>query len=105
MDGKFVSPGTPLTNYQRELLTFLVEECAEVAQRATKAMRFGLDETQKGQPFDNSVRLGHELGDLSCVVGRMIKEHMIFEMDIDQGAENKSAQLKRWMQHDGPKDA
>lgn len=99
MEEKFVSPGTPLTEYERELLTILVEECAEVAQRATKAMRFGLDETQKGQPFDNSVRLGNELGDLSCVVGRMLKSGMLNQLDIDWGIENKNSQLNIWMQY------
>lgn len=96
---KFVSPGTPLTDYEKELLVILVEECAEVAQRATKALRFGLDETQKGQPFDNSYRLSQEIGDFSCVIHEMMRAKMISKSDIDNGFFHKQKQLAKWMQH------
>lgn len=33
--------------YERELLTILIEECAEVQQRATKLLRFGRDEVRQ----------------------------------------------------------
>ena len=49
------------------LLTCLAEEAVEVAQRATKAARFGLYETQPDQPFNNHARLEQELGDLMGV--------------------------------------
>lgn len=96
---KYVSDGTTLTEYQRELLTILVEECAEVAQRATKALRFGLDEVQSGQPFDNAYRLSQEIGDISCVVNEMVAAKMVNQPDIDDGFFHKKKQLARWMQH------
>lgn len=46
------------------LLTILAEECAEVAQRASKAARFGMSEVQPGQGDDNKRRLEKELADL-----------------------------------------
>lgn len=53
------------------LLNCLAEECAEVAQRASKAARFGLDEAQLDLPEDfgltNAVRIEHELADLLAV--------------------------------------
>lgn len=52
---------------EQHLLTILAEECAEVVQRATKAIRFGLDESQPGQR-DNRKRLENELGDLLGMV-------------------------------------
>lgn len=52
---------------QQYLLTCLAEECAEVAQRATKAIRFGMDEVQPGQQLTNFDRLQHELNDLMAV--------------------------------------
>lgn len=55
-------------NRTEHLLTILAEECAEVAQRATKALRFGLEEIQPGSPFDNSTRITHEYADLLAVV-------------------------------------
>ena len=49
---------------EQHILTCLAEECAEVAQRASKAIRFGMDEVQPGQEHDNKLRLEAELGDL-----------------------------------------
>lgn len=46
------------------LLTKVVEECCEIGQRATKALRFGIGEVQAGQPLDNLQRLIDEYGDL-----------------------------------------
>lgn len=50
------------------LLIILAEECAEVAQRATKALRFGLDEVQPGQERTNAQRIMGEMNDLFTVV-------------------------------------
>lgn len=44
------------------------EEAVEVAQRATKALRFGLSEVQEGHDADNAHRLLKELNDLAAVV-------------------------------------
>ncbi len=49
---------------QEYLLTKLVEECLEVAQRATKALCFGIDEVQPGQQHSNRHRLLLEWNDL-----------------------------------------
>lgn len=48
-------------------LMCLAEECAEVAQRITKALRFGLDETQEGHALNNRERITEELYDLTAV--------------------------------------
>lgn len=50
------------------LLTILGEECAEVHQRASKALRFGLDEIQPGQTLTNAERVMQEFDDLYAVV-------------------------------------
>lgn len=99
MSERYISDGTPLTDYERELLTILAEECAEVAQRATKALRFGLDEVQKGQHFDNAYRLSQEIGDFYCVVHKMMEAKMVSRADIDNGFFHKQKQLEKWMQH------
>ena len=46
------------------LLAKVMEECAEITQRAAKAQRFGLTEVQPGQDLDNETRLLHEFHDL-----------------------------------------
>lgn len=50
------------------LLTLLSEECAEVSQRASKAIRFGLLEVQDGQKMDNAERVVDEFHDLIAVI-------------------------------------
>lgn len=56
------------------LLVVLAEECAEVAQRVAKALRFGLTEVQPGQPYTNAERIVNEVNDLIAVV-MMLERH------------------------------
>lgn len=51
-------------NRLEHLLTIVAEEGVEVAQRATKALRFGVMEVQTGQTLNNLERLRGELADL-----------------------------------------
>jgi NTP pyrophosphatase (non-canonical NTP hydrolase) len=83
-------------DYEQYLLTMLVEECAEVAQRATKALRFGLNETQPDQPYDNSVRLAHEIGDLLGVASMMVRALMVSRNTIDSSAFSKPFRMERF---------
>lgn len=55
-------------NTTEYLLSCLIEECAEVIQRATKAQRFGLYEIQPEQYLDNHERLALELADLMATI-------------------------------------
>ncbi len=55
-------------NRTEHLLCCLAEECSEVAQRVSKAMRFGLYEEEPGQALNNSKRISVELSDLMAVV-------------------------------------
>lgn len=56
------------------LLTILAEECAEVAQRVSKAIRFGLTEVQPGQPLTNAKRIEHEMLDLLAAWNMLARE-------------------------------
>ncbi len=56
------------------LLTILAEEGAEVAQRATKALRFSLSEVQPGQPFTNAERILAEFNDLQAMIEMLQRE-------------------------------
>lgn len=58
-------------NRQEHLLSILAEECNEVAQRAIKALRFGIAEIQENQDYANSERIRIEFSDL-CAVYEMI---------------------------------
>ena len=46
------------------LLTIAAEECNELAQRLTKALRFGRSETQPGHTENNEQRIVGEFTDL-----------------------------------------
>ena len=56
---------------EEHLLTILIEECAEVQQRATKALRFSMTDpngTEPGQELTNETRLYYEINDLLAVI-------------------------------------
>lgn len=98
MTDKFVTPYDLPTPHEREILTILIEECAEVQQRATKLLRFGRDEIQPGQLLNNSARLSQELGDLQAVC-TMAEEAGLVSREIaaDQ-APIKFEKLEKFMQ-------
>ena len=50
-----------------QLMVILIEECAEVQQATTKALRFGLYETHNGLAI-NVLRLREEVNDLLAVL-------------------------------------
>jgi hypothetical protein len=57
-----------MMNMKQFFLTKLVEECAEVQQRALKQMQFGEKEIQEGQEKENRDRLLDEVEDLRAVL-------------------------------------
>lgn len=58
------------------LLTIAAEECTEIGQRVSKALRFTLGEVQPGQALTNAERIMYEFRDLQAVM----------EMLEDEGA-------------------
>lgn len=82
------------------LLVILAEECAEVAQRATKALRFGLDETQPGQPYNNAERLMDELVDVRVVLLMLQSEGALPQADCSQETvDRKTEKVRKYMAH------
>ena len=55
-------------NRQEHLQVIAAEECAELAQRLSKATRFGMNECQPGQERDNRQRIIDEYNDLVAVL-------------------------------------
>ncbi len=82
----YKSPCPLPTPHQRELLTILIEECSEVQKRATKALRFGIDECQPGQSLNNAQRLGLEIGDVSQMVDQLMAAGVVSADSIARGA-------------------
>ena len=61
-------------NRLEHILTITAEECNEVAQRITKALRFGLSNVEEGQSFNNLERIMHEYNDLVAMLEMLENE-------------------------------
>lgn len=100
---RFITPCDLPSPHEREILDILIEECAEVTQRATKLLRFGRDEVQPGQDITNRDRLSLEVGDLLGMI-EMAADRGLIDMRIARAAvPNKIAKVHLYMQH-SPKD-
>lgn len=89
--------GTPLTDYEREILMILMEECGEVIQAASKLVRFG-KENRPDNHVSNVFTLSAEYGDL-CVVARMAEDAgLIRQTAVEEGKERKRDRLAHFMQ-------
>ncbi len=82
------------------LLVCLSEECSELAQRATKAIRFGIDEVQKDQAWSNSDRIILEFNDILAVAELLEEEGALSAPLRVQGLiDQKKEKLRRWMEY------
>lgn len=102
MTDKFITPADLPTEYERELLVILMEECNEIAQRASKILRFGALEVQKGHDLDNVQRMCLEIGDVQYMIRLLCDEGLISHAHIETGAANKARQLAKFLQTSKP---
>ncbi len=98
---KFVSPEKPPEGLERELLTILAEECCEVGQRCTKALRFGTQEVQPGQDLTNAERIEVEVGDIFAVLRKMDELGILDPAKMRRLAIKKTPKLERFLQSRG----
>lgn len=61
-------------NVQEHLLTCLAEECAEVAQACSKALRFGLEDKGPNHTLTNAEYISKELTDIFAVIELLVEE-------------------------------
>lgn len=74
-------------NKKEYLLTQLASDCMGVALRVTKALHFGLDEVQPGQPFNNYARLMVEVYDMMGSLS-LLQDEGILKVETDQLSED-----------------
>lgn len=83
------------------LLAILAEECAEIAQRAMKAQRFGLADTytKDGETLSNAEFIRRELCDLFGVLELLEADGVIARFDIldDARVNAKKARIEKWL--------
>lgn len=58
-------------------LACLAEECDEVGQRIMKALRFGSQEVEPGQPLNNLERIAAEVVDLQAMIDHVTNKGII----------------------------
>ena len=76
-------------NKQQELLTIVMEECAEVTVECSKIKRFG--------PLKHNVtNLEKEIGDLMCMVMLLEEAKLIDINNVEKAIANKREKLKKW---------
>lgn len=81
------------------LVSILAEECSETAQRATKGLRFGLDEIQQGQSLKNHERITYEFNDILAVM-EMLKEEGHISTIIDREAvAKKKKKVEKYLEY------
>lgn len=88
-------------NRNEHLLTILAEEGVEVAQRCTKALRFGINETQPGQDQNNAERLRGEFIDLLTIYRMCVDAGLVEPVtEADEPAmEEKRQKVERFLDY------
>lgn len=101
MSDRYKPNGTPLTEYERELLVILMEECAEVTQAASKLIRFGKENCpENGVP--NTTTFSYEAGDLGHMMQMAMDAGLLNREDVLVGERRKGERLAIFMQSIAP---
>src|SRR3546814_14662572 len=86
-------------NYDEYLLDVAAEECSEIAQRISNALRFSLGEVQPGQALTNAERIVGELVDLKAMV-EMLEERGLSDCEaLHDGSLSAGKKAKRSEDH------
>lgn len=85
-------------NRKEHIMTTFVEECGEVAQRVTKALRFSLPEIQPGQNYTNAERIMHEWADLNAMMEKMVEEGIVsYPADYEERLLAKAQKFEKFL--------
>ena len=77
---------------RQELLVIKMEECGELIQACSKALR-------RGELFahsDSETELKQELADVQAMINLMVEWDVLSWTEIENGVERKRNKLKRW---------
>jgi len=83
-----------IKDYEQELLTITMEECAEVIQACSKIIRYGADSEYDGKTAREV--LEKELGDLYCMMDMIHAHDLVSFTAMDEYANEKYEKLKKW---------
>lgn len=82
---------------EQNLLVILMEECDETSQRASKAIRFTLEEVQPSQELTNAQRIVYEFNDILAVMELMQERGMISNMFDREAIDKKKAKVQKYL--------
>lgn len=86
-------------NKVEHLLVCLAEECAEIQQAVSKALRFGLDDGAPGGEITNAQDIAKECCDIVALIDLLEEEGVIYNSGTIQAIEQKKAKVKRYMEY------
>jgi hypothetical protein len=86
-------------NLREMYLVLLIEESEELAQRATKILRFGSGEVQPGQELTNELRLINEFHDLIAVAMEVFDERDPTKLVSMELIETKREKIKKYLDY------
>jgi hypothetical protein len=95
---RYITPHDLPTPHERELLTILSEEAAEIIVAASKLQRFGRDDGYPGTVRTNGSDLGAEIGDLEELVDRIVAAGLTTRAAIAAGKAHKAKKLSVYLQ-------
>ena len=75
-------------NKLQELLTITMEECGELIQECSKAIRC--------DKYHDNDRLKEEIGDVQCMLDLIQEFDLVSHDEIDDRAAVKEEKLKKW---------
>lgn len=85
-----------MKNVEKETLSILQEECAEVIQAISKIQRFGIDESHPVTKIKNREHLEEEIGDLQCMISILVELGIVNEENLMKAESKKFDKLKKW---------
>ena len=86
-------------NRLSHLLTITAEESVEIAQRATKSLRFGIDDVQEGHTRNNAERLIGEFNDLYASMEMLKEDGAIGEFVHRDMIEAKKLRVEQYLEY------
>jgi hypothetical protein len=104
MTDRYVSRHEKPTPYEREILTIVQEECAEIIVQISKALRFGLGDGRPGGYETNYEAIGRELGDLDATIALATQNDLYSTEARNNSFQHKLEQLDRYMQETPDKE-
>lgn len=84
---------------KEHLLLIASEECNEVAQRISKALRFSLEEIQPGQELTNAQRIQEEFHDLFAMFQMLHREGLLDATISNERCMKKIAQVEKFLKY------